>query len=94
MLQIGENDSSASCNFKELRVVKRSHIQLSRYPADFDLFGRLTNASSRRILYIIEHVGVSAMALASQFESADTASAAEPSAPVQWIEIIVHAVKL
>src|SRR5215467_11663278 len=33
--KIGESNLSTSCNFKELHVAKRSHIQLSRYPALF-----------------------------------------------------------
>jgi hypothetical protein len=72
-LRIGENDFSISCNFKELHVAKKSHIQLSRYRADIDLFGRYTSSNM---------IGVSPMALALQFESADTAGAAERSTPV------------
>jgi hypothetical protein len=94
ILRIGENDFSTFCNFKELRVAKRSHIQLPRYAADFDLFGRLTKRVRGGHYTSSNMAGASPTALALQFEIIDAASAAEHSVPVQRIEIIVHVAQL
>jgi hypothetical protein len=86
ILRIGEIDFSSSCNFKELRIAKRSYLQLLRYTPDFDPFAaRVRDAP----LYIIRGGPDICDGISIGNRNADAADAAGLAPRVRGIEIIV-----